>query len=100
MIKKSLLTISIVTILGFVAIGGMSINSHVFATTNDPQNGFGKGASELGKSGEMGTHSSNPDPTDDDHDTPRQGIGNVAKEHNCSVSELGKALSGESSSCQ
>lgn len=99
MSKNSNLVITIAIVIATAFILPTPLSDKVFAK-GDPQNGFGQGASDLGKSGEMGKHASNPDPSDSDHDTPREGIGNVAKEHNCSVGELGKALSGKDSSCQ
>ena len=46
------------------------------ANGNDP-NLFGKGASDLGKGGDMGEHSSDPLPNEPGRETPRHGIGNV-----------------------
>lgn len=115
MVKKSLLTISMVTLLGFVAIGGLNLNYNVFATTQEAQNGFGDAASGCAKDkscptddggkGSMGEHSKagsdfagNPPFDDNDDKNGRTGIGNIAK--NCdSVSDLGNALSGKSNNC-
>ena len=71
-----------------------SITARVYAA-GDPQNGFGKAASGCASSktcptpsgpGSMGEHASSLS-------EPREGIGSVAKDHGCSVSDLGKALS-------
>jgi hypothetical protein len=47
-----------------------------------PCDGWGqstkKAANEDGQA--VGEHSSNPDPSDDDHDTPREGLGNFAED--------------------
>jgi hypothetical protein len=42
---------------------------------------WGEATSGLAKdSGGVGQHSSNPDPSDPDHDTPRSGIGNMPED--------------------
>jgi hypothetical protein len=64
-----------------------------------PCDGWGqstkKAANEDGKS--VGEHSSNPDPSDADHDTPRKGLGNFAEENtgNKNPSDLGDIVNGE-----
>lgn len=86
--------------------------------SSDPQNGFGKAASECAKEkscptddgeGSMGEHSKAgsdftgepPFKNGDDDKNGRMGIGNVAKGvcESDSVSDLGDVLSGKSSSC-
>ena len=63
-----------------------------------PCDGWGqstkKAATEDGEA--VGEHSSNPDPNDDDHDTPRDGLGNFAEgiTGNKNPSDLGDAVDG------
>ena len=45
----------------------------------DDPNSWGSVASELGDAGVMGEHSSDPVPFVEGHETPRDGLGNVAK---------------------
>ena len=63
---------------------------------NDP-NLFGKGASDLGKGGEMGDHASN-------QESPRHGIGNAGPDLGLTCgskhpADLANALTGGSHSC-
>lgn len=90
-IKFSLI---IVVVTALVFSMSTSMSNNVFAAGN-PQNGFGKAASECASSktcptpsgpGSMGQHASS-------FSEPREGIGNVAKDFGCSVSDLGKLLS-------
>ncbi|ALI37880.1 hypothetical protein NMY3_03698 [Candidatus Nitrosocosmicus oleophilus] len=63
--------ITIVASIGLLMTAMISTGfSSVSAAKQDNPNGFGKGASELGKSGQMGEHAS-------EQDEPRLGIGNV-----------------------
>lgn len=75
-----------------------------FATSQgegDPKNGWGQAAKDTinafsGK--EFGEHASDPDSTNEDpHDTPRQGVGNLAEEltGQKNPDELGEAVSGQ-----
>jgi hypothetical protein len=63
-----------------------------------PCNGWGestkKAATEDGEA--VGEHSSNPDPSDEDHDTPREGLGNFAERltGNKNPSDLGDVVDG------
>jgi hypothetical protein len=63
-----------------------------------PCDGWGqstkKAATDDGKA--VGEHSSNPDPGDDDHDTPREGLGNFAEDltGNKNPSDLGDIVDG------
>ncbi|MGN6708320.1 MAG: hypothetical protein ACTHKF_03115 [Candidatus Nitrosocosmicus sp.] len=67
-LKSIFLIMAIVAVFGVVtsSIG----NKTVFAAQQEQPNAFGKGASELGKSHEMGSHASS-------QYEPRLGIGNV-----------------------
>jgi hypothetical protein len=64
-----------------------------------PCDGWGqstkKAANEDGQA--VGEHSSNPDPSDADHDTPRNGLGNFAEDltGNKNPSDLGDIVNGE-----
>ena len=64
-----------------------------------PCDGWGqstkKAATEDGQA--VGEHSSNPDPSDPDHDTPREGLGNFADRLTGSKnpSDLGDIVNGE-----
>ena len=50
----------------------------VYADSDNGKSDFGEQASDnLAKDGQMGEHSSDPLPGDDDRETPRSGIGNV-----------------------
>jgi hypothetical protein len=50
----------------------------VYADSENGRSDFGEQASDnLAKDGQMGEHSSDPIPGDDDRETPRSGIGNV-----------------------
>jgi hypothetical protein len=88
MLKQSLLILSLVSLLGFVAINGLSV-SDVLAQ----KNGWGKATSEEAREDgrDFGAHAS--DPTSGD-DNPRSGIGNVAEQFTGSKnpSELGNLL--------
>jgi hypothetical protein len=64
-----------------------------------PCDGWGQGTKETienegGK--EVGEHSSNPDPSDEDHDVPRDGLGNFAEDNTGqkNPSDLGDAVGG------
>jgi hypothetical protein len=63
-----------------------------------PCDGWGqstkKAATDDGKA--VGEHSSNPDPSDADHDTPRKGLGNFAEDltGNKNPSDLGDVVNG------
>jgi hypothetical protein len=68
--------------------------------TETPCDGWGQSTKkatqdEGGKA--VGEHSSNPDPSDDDHDTPREGLGNFADRltGNKNPSDLGDAVNGD-----
>jgi hypothetical protein len=50
----------------------------VYADSDNGRSDFGEQASDnLAKDGQMGEHSSDPLPGDDDREVPRDGIGNV-----------------------
>ncbi|HEU5206952.1 MAG TPA: hypothetical protein VFT94_05000 [Gaiellaceae bacterium] len=74
---------------GLLAAGAIAVVAAPVAGAGQPDNPncFGKGASQLGQAGEMGTHSSS-------FDEPRSGIGNVAFENTGThqPGELGIAL--------
>jgi hypothetical protein len=65
-----------------------------------PCDGWGqstKKATEEEGGDAVGEHSSNPDPSDDDHDTPREGLGNFADRltGNKNPSDLGDIVDGD-----
>jgi len=87
---------SMKTRLTFLAliVAGLAIatSTHVLvpalAARHDPQNGFGQASKDFATNcppGSVGKHASS-------FSTPREGIGNVAKDHGLSVSDLGKTL--------
>lgn len=89
--------------LALVATIGIATTTTAFATTSqgqgDPRSGWGQAAKDTidAFSGQQfGEHSSNPDPSDADHDTPREGVANLAErltgEKN--PDKLGEAVSG------
>jgi hypothetical protein len=51
---------------------------------------WGEESAQQGKTGDAGKHASDPIPGDDDRETPRSGIGNLAPH----PSDLGEALNG------
>ena len=111
---KLLPTIAILT--GFILMSTFSGLNNAVASS-DPQNGFGKAASECAKEkscptsdgeGSMGEHSKAGDAageppfnSGDGDKNGRMGIGNVAKAicESDSVSDLGNVLSGKSNEC-
>ena len=79
-------TIAIVGIIASIlalatAATTVTLSNMVYADASTPNgndpNLFGKGASDLGKSGGMGDHASDPDPNEPGRETPRHGIGNA-----------------------
>lgn len=100
MLKQSLLVLSLVSLLGFVAINGLSVGD-VLAQ----KNGWGKATSEeAGEDGKsFGAHASGQDddpngpgdaPFNDDGKPGRSGIGNVgdSDDNNLHPSDLGDLL--------
>ena len=97
MVKKIMLTITMVALLGIVALNGIQTND-IFAA-KDPQNGWDKITSEeAGESGrDFGAHASGQDddpndsgdaPFDDDKKPGRGGLGNLGLHPN----DLGNLL--------
>ncbi len=58
----------------------LAIVSGAKQCSDTPCDGWGKSTSKAAKNDgrEVGEHSSNPDSSDTDHDTPREGLGNFA----------------------
>jgi hypothetical protein len=77
-------------IVAGVLIGTVNFSTIAFAAKPADPDCWGEESSELGKSGETGKHASDPIPGDDDRETPRSGIGNLAPH----PSDLGEALNG------
>jgi|GEM_PF-5280721 hypothetical protein len=83
-----------VAVVTGVLIGTVNFSTVAFAGKAPDPNCFGEEASNLGKGGQMGEHSSNPLP-DEDHDVPRDGIGNVGGHgSDTHPSELAEDLNG------
>jgi len=61
-----------------------TLSSFVYADASTPNgnnpNLFGKAASDLGQSGQMGDHSSDPLPLVPGRETPRSGIANIGND--------------------
>ena len=91
MIYNRLAIVSIFAFIGML-MTAMTFTGfvNVYAEPQDNPNAFGKGAAELGKSGQMGDHASG-------QDEPRLGIGNVGNaicEEKLKPGELAGVLNG------
>jgi hypothetical protein len=73
-----------------VAVIGMTGPTVVFAKKPVDPDCWGEESAQQAKTGEQGKHASDPIPGDDDRETPRSGIGNLAPH----PSDLGEALNG------
>lgn len=81
---------AVLAILAGFVLGTINLSAIAFADKPSDPDCWGEESAEQAKTGEQGKHASNPDPTDEDHDTPRSGIGNLAPH----PSDLGEALNG------
>ena len=84
-------------LVAIVALSIVALSASVYTNAfAEPQNGWGKATKDLAHSGtgEVGKHASDPDPTTPGHDTPRSGIGNVAKSFDTKPSGLPCHLQG------
>jgi hypothetical protein len=70
-------------LMTFAILAGLLTMTASIVTSSfaeSPKNGWGLVTSQEATSEhDIGQHSSNPDPSDPDHDTPRSGLGNVAE---------------------
>jgi ABC-type transport system substrate-binding protein len=75
--KVAIALMSVAILAGMLGVTASLVTSSFAAA---PKNGWGLVTSQEATSEhDVGTHASNPDPTNTDpHDTPRSGIGNVA----------------------
>jgi hypothetical protein len=83
--KTMLIILAAIAATGFLAISNISISA--FAEGKLPESGFGQASKDLATSspGATGEHASS-------FPTPREGIGNVAKDNGLTVGQLGCAL--------
>jgi hypothetical protein len=81
---------AVVAILAGVLLGMINFSAVAFAEKPADPDCWGEESAQQAKTGEQGEHASNPDPSDEDHDTPRKGLGNLAPH----PSDLGEALNG------
>jgi len=83
-----------------VATSTIALNLSTASAANcseTPCDGWGQSTKKAAEDGkEVGEHSSNPDPSDSDHDTPRKGLGNFAEDltGNKNPSDLGDIVDG------
>jgi hypothetical protein len=89
-----------ITVATSSIVGGLNLATVNAANCSaTPCDGWGKSTSKAAKEDgrAVGEHSSNPDPTNTDpHDTPRDGLGNFAKDltGNKNPSDLGDIVDG------
>jgi hypothetical protein len=97
---KIMLLITITNAFSTIGIATTTTTTTAFASSqDDPKNGWGQAAKDtINAFGgqEFGEHTSNPDPSDEDRDTPRIGVGNLAEEltRQKNPDQLGEAVSG------
>ena len=95
--NSKIVTLAVAVLSLAVVATTASLSTTVYAEKAADPNCFGEEASQLGQSGQMGKHSSDPIPDGEkDHDTPRDGIGNVGgKGSETHPSELAEDLNGD-----
>jgi hypothetical protein len=85
---NTITTIGFLAVVAGIFVGTGNLLTGAFADQPDDPDCWGEESSELARSGETGEHASDPDPDEEGHETPRQGIGNLAGH----PSEVGEAL--------
>jgi hypothetical protein len=84
-------------ILAGFLLGTINVSAVAFAEKQEDPDCWGEESAEQAKTGEQGEHASDPDPSDEDHETPRSGIGNIGEDADLTPgskhpSDLGEAL--------
>jgi hypothetical protein len=81
---------AVLAILAGFLLGMTHLSAIAFADKPKDPDCWGEESAQQAKSGTQGEHASDPIPGDNDRETPRSGIGNLAPH----PSDLGEALNG------